>query len=752
MLIPIVMRWCGTALAGEFYVSTQGVNTAPGTLEAPWRTLEYGLSQVGSGDTLYLRKGVYYESGLLVQTSGTEAERIRVMSFPGEMAVIDGGVPDYISAPNDGWELVDAGINLYRTKQTFAGSTAGAWLPDEDVQVIQYERYDCITSTNWVVDLQGAVYMGPGVHVDGGGYVYIRLEQNPLDLTGPDGAPIVPVPANTDPNANRIGLFSTRTLFIVRDAACLTFRNLEFANAERLFDCRGTSSNLVFDACTFRYREYGILSRNKTVSNVEVLHCEFDSGMGGWLHWTDIKNGPIDTCEAGGEFQNFALSGCMDGWRIHHNLVCNSMDGLLLAADTSNCHITSNVFINLRDDAINVYPETSNVTIAGNIMRSCFAGVSILGNASGTRGPVHIHHNVVDFTEKLRIGRTGNYRELAYPNWGAGNPFGGHGGGDRLGYWKIYNNTFVGTTGRVGTFSMTPTVAGSSELLVCNNIFHAVDNRTLLAGDQESSGSTYDGDVLWQADPGKPMFADFADGNDYESVAQLLASGTAWETSALEIDSGFRPDDVVQAAGDPHAAAWYALYRPDNALVFTPGLSYEGLALPGTDDVDYRGAVASNAVGGPLDRDLDRVADKWEKNWFGSVTNCDGSADGDGDGLNDREEYENGCNPTDPDSDGDGSRDGDENIAGTDPGDAASRFVVMDARFDKTLQSVVLSWHGVSNRLYDVLWTTNLVSGAWTSSVSSVNLEGTDAVLSWTNAPDDTAGRFYLLHVHHAGE
>lgn len=777
-ILPLVVVWVTVwagkpGYAAEFYASPQGTNSAPGTFDEPWRTVQYGMGQLNPGDTLFLREGVYHENGLVVSSGGTDADPITVRSSTGEVAVIDGGVTDYLSIPNTGWEVVDPDIHLYKTKRTFVAPTAGAWLIDEEVQVIQYERYDCLTSTNWVVNLQDAVYMGPGVYIDGEGYVYIRLEQNPLDLTGPDGDPIPPVPADPNPNQNRIGLFDSRILFILQDAAHLTFRNLEFANAERIFDCRGTSGNLLFDACTFRYREYGILSRHPAVSGVEVKHCEFDSGMGEWLHWTDIKNGPIDVSEAGGEFQNFALSGPMNGWRIHHNLIRDSMDGLLLAADTADCHVTSNVFVNLRDDAINVFPETSHVTIAGNIMHSCFAGVSILGNSAGTRGPVYIHHNIIDFTEKLRIGRTGNYREVTFPNWGAGNPFGGHGDGDHLGYWKIYNNTFIGATGRVSTFSMKPTVDKNPELLVLNNIFHALDNRTLLADDQEASGSFYDGDLFWQAAPGKPMFANFANSNDYYSVTQLVASGTAWETNAIEADAGFDLTPIAEGVSNAHTMAWFALYLPGSPHAFTPGAPYDGLGLPGADGVDYRGAVASNSVGGPLDRDIDQVADMWERFWFGSTTNSDGSADGDGDGLDDRGEYENGCNPMNSDSDHDGIPDGwevgfgmdptdddgaedpdgdksrnfDEYIAGTHPREAASRFTISATLFDQTNDAFVVSWLGVSNRLYDIRSSTDLVSGSWTNLIHPASLQGTDAMLSWTNAPCSATSRCYRLHV-----
>jgi len=59
-----------------------------------------------------------------------------------------------------------------------------------------------------------------------------------------------------------------------------------------------------------------------------------------------------------------------------------------------------------------------------------------------------------------------------------------------------------------------------------------------------------------------------------------------------------------------------------------------------------------------VDTDLDHLADCWETNWFGSVTNRDGTADGDADDLDDRGEYENSTDPGDRDTDGDRMPDG----------------------------------------------------------------------------------------------
>jgi hypothetical protein len=52
------------------------------------------------------------------------------------------------------------------------------------------------------------------------------------------------------------------------------------------------------------------------------------------------------------------------------------------------------------------------------------------------------------------------------------------------------------------------------------------------------------------------------------------------------------------------------------------------------------------------------MADSWETQTFGNVTNRDGRADGDADGLNDTGEYENGTEPGNSDTDADRMPDG----------------------------------------------------------------------------------------------
>lgn len=83
---------CAGAFAAEYYVSPTALPTGDGSLGNPWplqTALERGAAQ--PGDTVWLRGGTYkgkYKSTL----EGTASHPIKVRSYPGEWARIDGNV------------------------------------------------------------------------------------------------------------------------------------------------------------------------------------------------------------------------------------------------------------------------------------------------------------------------------------------------------------------------------------------------------------------------------------------------------------------------------------------------------------------------------------------------------------------------------------------------------------------------------------------------------------------------------------
>lgn len=88
------------------FVSTSGSDSNPGTLIYPLRTISKAARMAVAGDTVYIRGGIYNES-VIIPNSGTETKLIRVMAYPGETPVIDGGG----TIPGEGGSLVSLNGN-----------------------------------------------------------------------------------------------------------------------------------------------------------------------------------------------------------------------------------------------------------------------------------------------------------------------------------------------------------------------------------------------------------------------------------------------------------------------------------------------------------------------------------------------------------------------------------------------------------------------------------------------------------------
>jgi len=100
------------------------------------------------------------------------------------------------------------------------------------------------------------------------------------------------------------------------------------------------------------------------------------------------------------------------------------------------------------------------------------------------------------------------------------------------------------------------------------------------------------------------------------------------------------------------------------------------------------------------------------------------------------------------DSDGDGMNNSQEYLAGTNPTNASSIFKITSAQAISSTQLVV-RWSSVSNRLYDVLRTTNLATGAgaFLPVRGATNLAGNPPENTWTDSVSSAAA-FYRLSVH----
>lgn len=81
----ILFAMTGSALAEEYYVSTNGDNSNDGkSMNNAFSTVAYGSSQLQAGDTLYIDGGTYRNDKVIIERSGTANNWITVTSYQNE--------------------------------------------------------------------------------------------------------------------------------------------------------------------------------------------------------------------------------------------------------------------------------------------------------------------------------------------------------------------------------------------------------------------------------------------------------------------------------------------------------------------------------------------------------------------------------------------------------------------------------------------------------------------------------------------
>ncbi|MBK6947463.1 MAG: right-handed parallel beta-helix repeat-containing protein [Haliscomenobacter sp.] len=91
--------------AQTYYVALNGSDLNPGTLAAPFRTLNKAIGLVKPGETIFLRGGIYpLSASVIITSSGKPDAIIALHAYPGERPVLDGfGMP--LSASYRGFRL-----------------------------------------------------------------------------------------------------------------------------------------------------------------------------------------------------------------------------------------------------------------------------------------------------------------------------------------------------------------------------------------------------------------------------------------------------------------------------------------------------------------------------------------------------------------------------------------------------------------------------------------------------------------------
>src|SRR4029450_13488299 len=94
--------------AATYYVAPSGSNSNPGTLAAPFATLQKAHDIANPGDTIYMRGGTYVAAQVDITRNGSSGNYINVFNYSGEVPVLDavndsGAGPAVIKVKNASW-------------------------------------------------------------------------------------------------------------------------------------------------------------------------------------------------------------------------------------------------------------------------------------------------------------------------------------------------------------------------------------------------------------------------------------------------------------------------------------------------------------------------------------------------------------------------------------------------------------------------------------------------------------------------
>ncbi len=167
VIIPASLLAPHAATENVYYVSPDGDDANPGSFDQPWRTVQHAVDNVGAGDTIWVRGGVYNE-GVVIATSGLPGLPITLIGYPGEAAILNGNgleqrdgiviggadywtiqslvIQDYISEGERGFGFVSwyhsQGITLRNLEFSLVGTPLEFYQGGEDVLIEDVYGHD----------------------------------------------------------------------------------------------------------------------------------------------------------------------------------------------------------------------------------------------------------------------------------------------------------------------------------------------------------------------------------------------------------------------------------------------------------------------------------------------------------------------------------------------------------------------------------------------------------------------------------
>ena len=580
---------------GYFIDAERGDDKSDGAKGAPWRTIAHALGHLKAGDTLYLRGGTYYEQVYIALTGHKDAP-ITIRSFPGEQAILHGGLREFFLTPQDCWEPYAQGAEAeYRSRQKYPNlREVGGSFGDSMIGLQTYYHAIDLRSQSELVDWEDwnrqaqtdikPLYCGPGLWYDSEtGYLHLRLAHTHLP------GPIPNYRGETDPRKLPLVLAPQSAIAVRIDGGKhLRFQDLVIRGGGYTTIQLEGASDIDFDNVTVWCSTYGI--RAFGTDRLRFWRSALHGNVAPWTFRNDgskrdypgrphrnisrLNTHALLENDAGRESSVYAFPQ-NDNWEFGYSEFTDAHDGLYLGAIKARFH--HNLIDNMQDDGIYLSPmylrhrlddSVPEIHVYQNVFSRLLTALAFGGPEPVTQDVVYVYGNLFDLRGAVHAGRPST--KQAEPSLTTGKVIGDH-GSPPWSAMNIYGNTFVMSGSRSAEMGTAGGVRAGHPRRVFNNIFCHLDRLPGYIIPGQGVDVVEDGNLYWgkmtDEKAAAALLSRFRSSEQFRESQKLYPAGSSSHSLVadpkfLKSDNPEMPDYRLQAgspavnAGVPLPEGW----------------------------------------------------------------------------------------------------------------------------------------------------------------------------------------------------
>lgn len=243
------------AWATTYYVDTNGNDAASGTsLAAPLKTIQKAISKVASGDTIYVRGGVYREEVNVNRGGGTAEKMLSIHAYNDEVPIIRGSdrVTGWVLHQGKIWKKTDWAHN---SQQVFVGGNDSPSLQQIGMPATHYTTFHYKNP------------VGNGVSSMVANSFYYDSSNRTLYVWLADGS---------DPNSKMVEASTKRRLMFMSvpyvHLKGFAFRHSNSAAYSQMGAAIELSSNSVIERCDVQYMDFTGISMGYLQTGAQAIN------------------------------------------------------------------------------------------------------------------------------------------------------------------------------------------------------------------------------------------------------------------------------------------------------------------------------------------------------------------------------------------------------------------------------------------------------------------------------------------------